>query len=98
VRSGRPVDFGRDRARHITSDVDAGAPIRLVADRSLYPMVASRLEGTETPGPAARWPQPPADEGWISLLGLSEREQPVPELRCTLDERRTDFVRRPVES
>jgi hypothetical protein len=33
--------------------VDAGATIRFLADRSLYPMVASRFEGVETRAPEA---------------------------------------------
>jgi polygalacturonase len=40
-------------ASNITFHVDAGATIRFLADRSLYPMVASRFEGTETLAPAA---------------------------------------------
>jgi len=40
-------------ASNITFFIDAGANIRFLSDRSLYPMVASRFEGTETRAPAA---------------------------------------------
>ncbi|HJZ94991.1 MAG TPA: glycoside hydrolase family 28 protein [Candidatus Solibacter sp.] len=40
-------------ASNINFHIDAGATIRFLADRSLYPMVASRFEGVESRGPEA---------------------------------------------
>src|SRR5215475_7959865 len=40
-------------ASNINFHIDAGATIRFLADRSLYPMVGSRFEGTETRAPEA---------------------------------------------
>jgi polygalacturonase len=54
-------------ASNINFHIDAGAAIRFLADRSLYPMVASRFEGVESRGPEAMIGAHNADS--ISITG-----------------------------
>ena len=53
VPAGRYTSGAIEMVSNLTLYIDAGANIRFLADRSLYPMVQSRFEGTETRAPAA---------------------------------------------
>jgi polygalacturonase len=53
VPAGQYTSGAIELVSNINFHVDAGATIRFLADRSLYPMVASRFEGTETRAPEA---------------------------------------------
>jgi polygalacturonase len=53
VPAGKYTSGAIELASNLTLEIDAGASIRFLADRSLYPMVASRFEGVETQAPAA---------------------------------------------
>jgi polygalacturonase len=53
VPAGQYTSGAIQLASNITLHIDAGATIRFLADRSLYPMVSSRFEGTETRAPEA---------------------------------------------
>ena len=53
VPAGQYTSGAIELISNLTLVIDAGANIRFLADRSLYPMVASRFEGTETRAPAA---------------------------------------------
>lgn len=53
VPSGQYTSGAIELTSNINFHIDAGATIRFLADRSLYPMVASRFEGTETRAPEA---------------------------------------------
>ena len=53
VPPGQYTSGAVEMVSNLTLFIDAGANIRFLADRSLYPMVPSRFEGTETRAPAA---------------------------------------------
>jgi polygalacturonase len=53
VPAGQYTSGAIELTSNITLHIDAGAAIRFLADRSLYPMVPSRFEGTETRAPEA---------------------------------------------
>jgi polygalacturonase len=53
VPAGQYTSGAIELVSNINFHIDAGATIRFLADRSLYPMVASRYEGTETRAPEA---------------------------------------------
>jgi polygalacturonase len=53
VPPGQYTSGAIEMVSNLTLFIDAGANIRFLADRTLYPMVPSRFEGTETRAPAA---------------------------------------------
>jgi polygalacturonase len=53
VPAGQYTSGAIQLVSNITLHIDAGSTIRFLADRSLYPMVSSRFEGTETRAPEA---------------------------------------------